>query len=857
MGTGREVPIRTSAIQKILVAGAAVSVLTAFGQQSPRIPVQPALAQFTRFLVSHRAQLAATTPAPAANGITVEYPRQHSLFPIDFAPPLFQWVDTNKEAKVWRIEVQFEESGPKIQEWSDGPMLHVGPVDKRLFGYVPPTLTPTQAASHTWRPSPATWEAIKTHSEKKPVVIRFEGFRSESDSQPVSEGQLTMQTSPQPVGAPIFFRDVPLIPPPPASERKGVIMPLPEGVLPLISWDLRYVSQEHSKIMMTGLPTCANCHSFSKDGKWMGLDVDGPQNDKGLYGIIPVHKTTVIDNKHVIHWASYSDQDSKKLFAFMSQISPDGKYVITSIDVPSNKGPRVVDRLYNGFYRNYGFGQVFFTTKGILAWYSVKDKKLLPLPGADNPKYVQTSAFWSPDGKYLIFSRALAENPYHPGQKPSTYANSPDETQIKYNLYRIPFNNGKGGKAEPVKGASFNGMSNDFPKVSPNGKWIVYVENKNGLLMRPDSKLYIVPFWGGKARELASNLARMNSWHTFSPNGHWLAWSSKTPSLYTELYITHIDRNGNATPAIQIENATASNRAVNIPEFINIKPGGLQKIEHPATKFYSQFDHAAELTSEHHYNAAIAAWKEAIAMDASDPREYNNMGIDLAALGKLNEAIAEYRKSLQMNPSNPMTEVNLGSALAQEGNLTEAQQHLENALRLNPANASAQIDLGNVLSEEGGNAQKAISLLLKGLAKKPDSSEGQNGLGIALAHAGNLADATTHLQEAVTLAPGDSGYHYNLGRVLAARGMFADALPQFQEAAQLTHMQDPAILQMLAGMYSETGQYDNAVKTAGTALDLARQQGNSSLAASLQANLERYRMQAQRTAPSGTGSTAN
>ena len=62
---------------------------------------------------------------------------------------------------------------------------------------------------------------------------------------------------------------------------------------------------------------------------------------------------------------------------------------------------------------------------------------------------------------------------------------------------------------------------------------------------------------------------------------------------------------------------------------------------------------------------------------------------------------------------------------------------------------------------------------------------------------------------------------------------------------------------MRAGMYSETGQYDNAVKTAGTALDLARQQGNSSLAASLQANLERYRMQAQRTAPSGTGSTAN
>ena len=36
-------------------------------------------------------------------------------------------------------------------------------------------------------------------------------------------------------------------------------------------------------------------------------------------------------------------------------------------------------------------------------------------------------------------------------------------------------------------------MSNNFPKVSPDGRWIVFVQNKNGLLMRPDSQLYIVP----------------------------------------------------------------------------------------------------------------------------------------------------------------------------------------------------------------------------------------------------------------------------------------------------------------------------------------------------------------------------
>ena len=84
------------------------------------------------------------------------------------------------------------------------------------------------------------------------------------------------------------------------------------------------------------------------------------------------------------------------------------------------------------------------------------------------------------------------------GQAPALQANDPNETQIQYDLYRIPFNDGKGGTPEPIEGASQNGMSNNFPKVSPDGRWIVFVKCKNGQLMRPDSQLYIVPFEGGR-----------------------------------------------------------------------------------------------------------------------------------------------------------------------------------------------------------------------------------------------------------------------------------------------------------------------------------------------------------------------
>jgi tetratricopeptide (TPR) repeat protein len=822
-------------MRRWLAAGATLGLLCAYGQQSPRVPIRPAVLEFARFLASHHAQLEATAPA-----ITVEYPREGSLFPVDIVPPLFQWIDTSPDATIWRVEVDFSERGPKIREWSSGEKLQLGSIDDSLVGYVPPTLTPEQAASHTWRPDTKTWEEIKKHSEKKPAVIRISGYRNKEDKEPISTGKVTIATSPDPVAAPIMYRDVPLIPPPPETEERGIIKPLPDSVLPKIKWQLRWVSDTESKTVMTGLPTCANCHSPWRGGS----NLPGPQNDKGLYALMPIRPVSTISNDYVIHWSAFSDERAQKRFGFMSQVSPDGKYVVTGIDVPHANGRRVVDRLYNGFYRNYGFGQVFFPTRGVLAWYSRDSGKLTPLPGADDPNYVQTSAFWSPDGKYLVYSRAAAKDPYAPGQKQATYANDPNETQIQYDLYRIPFNDGKGGKPERVAGASENGLSNNFPKVSPDGRWIVFVQCKNGLLMRPDSKLYIVPFEGGVARPLASNLPVMNSWHTFSPNGKWLAFSSKSPSLYTELYLTHIDDEGNASPAILVENATASNRAVNIPEFVNVKPGGFERIDHPATDFYQLFDAAVQLSDKKQFDAAILAWQKAVSLDPADPRAHNNLGIALAGAGRLTEAIAEYRKSLDLNANSSQAENNLGSTLAQQGALDEARQHFENALRINPDNASAEVNLGNALSAAGGHSDEAIELLRNGVEKLPNSPDGQNGLGVALAHAGNLEEATEHLRKAVDLAPEDSGYHYNLGRVFAARGLFADALPQFSEAARLTAMQDPSILQLLAAMQSETGRYADAVSTAQQALNLARQQGNLALATALEANLERYRAQA-------------
>jgi hypothetical protein len=100
---------------------------------------------------------------------------------------------------------------------------------------------------------------------------------------------------------------------------------------------------------MEGLPTRANCLSIARDAKTMGIDVDGPQNDKGLYGLIPIHKVRSISNDYILHWRAFSDKFAQKRFGFMSRVSPDGKFVVTSIDVGG--GLEKIDAPATEFYR--------------------------------------------------------------------------------------------------------------------------------------------------------------------------------------------------------------------------------------------------------------------------------------------------------------------------------------------------------------------------------------------------------------------------------------------------------------------------------------------------------------------------
>ena len=784
-----------------LAAAPLVVRLNLAGQRVP-LPAHGALARAG--VMAHPANSATSSRPDQAQlaRITIDYPEEGSIFPPEITPPTFIWHDAAPHATAWVIDVAFSDGSPAMEVKAPGERLHIGEIDPRCVGNTNklPELTPQQAAAWTWRPDEATWAAIKQHSRERPATLTITGWEGDQSHAAVSKGQVVTQTSKDPVGAPIFYRDVPLMP---SELQKGVIKPLAPNAIPLIAWRLRNIAEPESHVMFTGIHSCANCHSFSRDGKTLGMDLDGPANDKGLYVLASIQKQMSIRNEDVISWASFRDQTvAQPRIGFMSQVSPDGQWVVTMVKGPG--GPP--GEYYVANFKDYRFLQVFYPTRGILAWYSRATGQMRALPGADDPRYVHTNVTWSPDGQYLVYAQAEARDPYPEGHKLAEYANDPNETPIQYDLYRIPFNGGQGGRPEPIVGASRNGMSNTFPKVSPDGRWIVFVKCHNGLLMRPDSQLFIVPAGGGEARRMRCNTPLMNSWHSFSPNGHWLVFSSKSRSPYTGMFLTHLDEQGNDSPAIYVDNSTAANRAVNIPEFVNIPPDGLAKIELPAAEFFRLFDHAAELAAKGQDEAAIAEWKKALAINPDDPFANNNLGLHLLAKGQLDEAIPHFAKAVDLKPDYADAQNNLGIALLQKGRVDEAILHLQNAEELDHKKTQTYYNLGAAFYMQG-RISEALAQWRAGLRVDPDDLPllGQAAWVLAT----NPKASVRNGDEAVELAA---------------------------RAVKLSGGKDPATLDTLAAAYAESGRFPEAVQTARQALALATEP----LAADLKARIALY-----------------
>jgi hypothetical protein len=490
--------------------------------------------------IRHLVQKLATNSKKVENqtGLAITYPYDGAVFPPEIAAPVIVWEDANAASNHWLIVVEFSSQRSPIYAIAD---------------------------EQGWAPDQSIWEAVKANSVRAPAKITVYGFDLQHSGNIIAKNSILISTSKDRVDASIFYRQVQL---PFKVGKKN---------LKKLKWRLGDISSyEKPPVVMENLPVCASCHLFSKDGTLISMEMNYKE-DSGAHFITPVRENIELSAEDFMSWNDFPRPELlPKTRGLFAKISPSGSYMVSTVHEIS----------YAALTNEPAFCQLFFPTYGVLAWYSVDNREFHLLAGADDYDFVQTDPSWSWDEKYIVFAKSTTKNEYHEDItnirthiEDASIHELNEKFPIQFNLYRMPFNQGKGGTPEPLKGASHNGMSNYFPRYSPDGKWIVFTRSRTGIMLQPDSELFIIPAAGGEARRMRCNRELFNSWHSFSPNGKWMLFSSKANTPFTEIFLTHIDANGVDSPPVCLSRFSDDSYAANVPEFVNIGPGAIKKIK--------------------------------------------------------------------------------------------------------------------------------------------------------------------------------------------------------------------------------------------------------------------------------------
>jgi len=260
-----------------------------------------------------------------------------------------------------------------------------------------------------------------------------------------------------------------------------------------------------------------------------------------------------------------------------------------------------------------------------------------------------------------------------------------------------------------------------------------------------------MPAEGGEPRPLSCNSTNLNSWHSWSPNGKWLVFSSKMHNPYTKLYLTHIDENGNDSPPVLIENFLPKDRAANIPEFINIKPGGLQKI---IPKFLDNdhffFLHGIKSAETGHYEKAIEYFTKGIEADPDYHIQYSSRAYVYMQMRKYDSAMMDLNKSLKLNP--------------------------EDAIAYNQK-AKCNLELKNYI-ESIDDYTKAIELV-------NHDYQSYNGRGYVFCGLGKYEEAIEDFTKAININPDFADAYYLRGLTKNYLKKFEEAIKDFNKAIEI------------------------------------------------------------------------
>ena len=185
---------------------------------------------------------------------------------------------------------------------------------------------------------------------------------------------------------------------------------------------------------------------------------------------------------------------------------------------------------------------------------------------------------WAPDGRTLYYCSAHYERKNFKRSATAELLNRCEE--LKYNIYKKSFDpeTMQFGPRELVFAADSLGMSAVIPRISPDGRWLVFTMAKYGYfhIWHHDADLWVMDLQTGDAKPItAINSPDTESYHTWSSNGRWLVVSSRRDDgTFTRPFFAHFDKDGQWSKPFELPQADPDYhrlfmRSYNIPEFMH------------------------------------------------------------------------------------------------------------------------------------------------------------------------------------------------------------------------------------------------------------------------------------------------
>jgi len=291
--------------------------------------------------------------------------------------------------------------------------------------------------------------------------------------------------------------------------------------------------------------TCMNCHSFSSGNP--GRMLFHLRGDVSGTILLNEGKITKLNTKT-------SSTISNCIYPFWH---PSGDYIAFSVNNISQVFHSVRDKRIE-----------VFDSRSDIVIYDVRNNKLFTSSLLSSEDSFETFPAFSPDGKSLVFCSARKVD------QPTGY------DKAKYSLCLISFDAASGrlgDRIDTLVSSGETGRSISFPRISPDGKQLVFTLSDYGNfpIWHSDADLYSLDLSTNRFRNIEEiNSLESDSYHSWSSNSRRMIFSSRrTAGLYTRPFIAYCSSDGTFSKPFMLPLKdpglySESLFSYNVPEFV-------------------------------------------------------------------------------------------------------------------------------------------------------------------------------------------------------------------------------------------------------------------------------------------------